>query len=110
MKKQQLKEYNKGKSSLSKVLSGKRYQDQFVRVYDIGGKFSIYNKSTSRCIAGTDGSNRMFIQVNSWYAPYMSRYFAGKGYDVQKVNSFRTNFIENAEITYKKIERWFNEN
>lgn len=106
---QDREKYRKGKESLKEVLKGKQYKDQFVKVYGLNGMFSIYNKETSRCIVGTRaGANvpTVFVQINSWYAPYLSRYFAGKGYQVNKTDSSSTNWIQGANRAYKKIERW----
>lgn len=105
--------YRKGKESLKEVLTGKHYKDQFVKVYGLKGLFSIYNTETNRCIVGVRNTLQtsanppmVYVQDNSWYAPYLSRYFAGKGYLVQKTDSSSTNWVNGASKAYKKIERW----
>lgn len=108
---QETEKYRKGKASLAEVLAGKHYKDQFVKVYGLNGMFSIYNKETARCIAGVqyekvNGNTVIAIQKNSWYAPYLSRYFAGKGYYVNKTDSYATNRLNGANKAYQKIERW----
>ena len=108
---QETEKYRKGKASLAEVLAGKHYKDQFVKVYGLNGMFSIYNKETARCIAGThyekvNEKPIIRIQSNSWYAPYLSRHFAGKGYYVDKTSSDSTNRLRGANKAYKKIERW----